>query len=365
LRLLALLLDYSADQEVILRQLAGETLREYRHSGVVQKTAVAMTAAQTTQDIAETLLENSTAGQGQAVIDRYGHVLCSRGCLADSTVLPLSFLINNASRVLLDTEGTWGWLSLLAAPLGKDSSHWLVLVSDTTPFTSVEYQQVSTVAAIASAALDGLHQREITGNLLRYFPRSIAQDILNNTDNTLGREYTATILFADICNFTPTTRALGARATVALLNQYFEEMVLVVRKHRGFVDKFLGDGLLAVFGIPAQPHHAEDALETARDMLEVISHIPLPQPLTIRTGISTGSVISGNIGSFDRLDYTVIGNPVNDAAKLLDISRRTGDRLLLTDETWKHLPHELQQQCYIVMEQWGDSRVYGWQEKIE
>jgi adenylate cyclase len=142
------------------------------------------------------------------------------------------------------------------------------------------------------------------------------------------------VLFLDIRGFTAMTRARAADQTVALLNDFFAEMVDIVDRHNGIINKFLGDGFLALFGAPlddaqAAPH----ALAAARDMLDAVDAWNRNRPdrtLRVGIGIHIGQAVTGTVGSPQRKEYTVIGDTVNLAARLEQLTKETGARLLVS-----------------------------------
>ncbi|HEY6981763.1 adenylate/guanylate cyclase domain-containing protein [Reyranella sp.] len=143
------------------------------------------------------------------------------------------------------------------------------------------------------------------------------------------------VLFLDIRGFTAMSRARSAGETVALLNDFFAGMVAIVDRHGGIVNKFLGDGFLAVFGAPlADPQAAAHALAAGRDMLAAVDEWNRARPaqaLRVGIGIHAGEAVTGTVGSAQRKEYTVIGDTVNLAARLEQLTKDTGARLLVSD----------------------------------
>jgi adenylate cyclase len=154
-----------------------------------------------------------------------------------------------------------------------------------------------------------------------------------------GEARTVTLLFADIRGFTTIAERLPAEAVVDLLNAALSRLSDAVFAHHGTLDKFTGDGLMAIFGAPvAQPDDAARAVAAGLAMLEAIRDLDAQQPagaprLAIGVGIHTGEAIVGNIGSARRLDYTAIGDAVNLASRVEGLTKELGAPLLLSRAT--------------------------------
>ena len=146
---------------------------------------------------------------------------------------------------------------------------------------------------------------------------------------------TVCVLFLDIRGFTAMTRTRTADETVTLLNDFFAEMIEIVDRHNGFINKFLGDGFLALFGAAlADPAAASNALAAGRNMLLAVDAWNDRHPrrqLRVGIGIHVGEAITGSIGSPRRKEYTAIGDTVNLAARLEQLTKETGARLLLSE----------------------------------
>jgi class 3 adenylate cyclase/ActR/RegA family two-component response regulator len=170
----------------------------------------------------------------------------------------------------------------------------------------------------------------------------VARNWLAAPDEHLGGELRdATILFADVRGFTSLAETLGAYAVVDFLNRYFAYMADVISAEGGTIDKFIGDGIMALFGIPTS--HGDDAdraVGAARNMLRALALLndqPGFPTLKIGIGIATGPVIAGRIGSPDRMNHTVIGNAANFAARIEGACKTYGCPILVSDETMKRL----------------------------
>ncbi len=150
----------------------------------------------------------------------------------------------------------------------------------------------------------------------------------------------ATILFSDIRGFTTLTEQLGPQETVHLLNEYFEIMVECISREGGILDKFIGDAIMAGFGIPQATGDDEDrALRAALSMIDKLSRWNQERiergkpPIDIGVGLNTDGVISGNIGSRKRMDYTMIGDGVNLAARLESACKQYRSHILISEFT--------------------------------
>jgi adenylate cyclase len=159
----------------------------------------------------------------------------------------------------------------------------------------------------------------------------------------VGERKDVTILFSDIRGYTTLTENLGAAEVVSLLNQYFETMVEAVFNHEGTLDKFIGDALMAVFGapLPLTENHAWKAVQAALEMRRRLEEFNLrriiqAQPqIHIGIGLSSGEVVSGNIGSHKRMDYTVIGDGVNLSSRLETVTKEYGCDIILSEFTYQ------------------------------
>jgi adenylate cyclase len=148
-----------------------------------------------------------------------------------------------------------------------------------------------------------------------------------------GKEREVTVMFVDVRDFTPFAERSSARETVAFLNDFFECVVPVVHRHGGHANKFLGDGLLCVFGAPERmPDHADRALACAREVVERLAD-RFGDEVRVGIGLNSGPVAVGSVGGGGRLEFAVIGDPVNVAARVEATTRETGDSILLTEAT--------------------------------
>jgi adenylate cyclase len=181
--------------------------------------------------------------------------------------------------------------------------------------------------------------------MARYMDPSIADQVLTGNGELLGgTNVQATVLFSDIKDFTPLTEALGPQATVALLNEYFTIMVDIIQRQGGMLDKYIGDAIMAIFGVPIPHDDDEDrAVRSGISMLQELQQwnqqrvAEGKRPVDMRIGVSTDMVLSGNIGSPKRMDYTVMGDGVNLASRLESASKQYNTRFLISEQTQRRL----------------------------
>jgi adenylate cyclase len=209
------------------------------------------------------------------------------------------------------------------------------------PLTSAEQETLGTMIMMEDIS----SEKRMKSTMSRYMDPGIADQLLKGGDDFLGGASTnATILFSDIRGFTTLTEELGAQGTVALLNEYFTLMVECISKEEGMLDKFIGDAIMAAFGIPVAHDDDEDrAVRTGISMIrEMFSwnkeRISKGQkPIDMGLGINTDIVVSGNIGSPKRMDYTMIGDGVNLAARLESACKQYSARIIISSNTLNKL----------------------------
>lgn len=195
-------------------------------------------------------------------------------------------------------------------------------------------------------------RRELRARFGLHVGRRTAELILAQDPGQTGTEQQITVMFCDIRNFTARCSVTPADEIVPLLNQFLTVMVETVEdRHEGVVNKFLGDGFMALFGLgdpeAERGAHSESAVRAGLDMIaqlktlnEALSADDLPE-LGIGIGIHTGKAIVGSVGSTNRLEYTAIGDTVNLASRVEGLTKRVGRSLLVTADTAQYLPADL------------------------
>jgi class 3 adenylate cyclase len=179
-------------------------------------------------------------------------------------------------------------------------------------------------------AVAGLEERERLREAFGvYVDPDVAERVLAEGVALEGEEVEVSVLFLDVRGFTQLAETAGAREVVGRLNTLFDAVVPCIVKHGGHANKFIGDGLLAVFGAPdRRPDHADRALAAALDIVEHVRG----SDLEIGIGANSGEVIAGSVGGGSRYEFTVIGDPVNVASRVEEATKVTGDAVLVTEE---------------------------------
>lgn len=191
------------------------------------------------------------------------------------------------------------------------------------------------LAASFNAMVAGLAERERMREAFGAFvdPQVVEQVIAAGTTELGGEEVEVSVLFLDIRGFTALAERLDAAEVVRRLNVFYGHVVPVLERHGGHANKFIGDGLLGVFGAPQRfADHADRAVLAALDIVGVV-RAAYGDALRIGVGVNSGPVLAGTIGGGGHVEFTVIGDAVNTAARVEDVTRLTGDDVLITEAT--------------------------------
>jgi adenylate cyclase len=193
--------------------------------------------------------------------------------------------------------------------------------------------EIGRLQAGFNAMVGGLREREALRDLYgRQVGLDVAREALEGGWELGGRRREVSALFVDVVGSTTLAEREAPERVVALLNEFFATVVGVVDRHGGLVNKFEGDAALCVFGAPVeQPDHAARALATARELREALDVLDGGSEAAI--GVASGTVVAGYIGAETRFEYTVIGDPVNESARLTEVAKRHEQRLLASGET--------------------------------
>lgn len=229
-------------------------------------------------------------------------------------------LLPFAATLLLQGGGVMPWLSLAAA--------------------------MAVTAAVTVAwrfAVSDRDRRLIAKLFSLYLPPVIVERMVaeGHMPELGGEEREVTVLFSDIAGFTAISEACDPATLVQGLNTYFSTMTDIIEAHGGFVDKYIGDAIVAVFGAPVdEPRHAEQAMRAALQMRDALLAEPdrfslAGLPLKTRIGLNTGRVLIGNIGSPRRFNYTAMGDAVNLASRLEGANKAYGTSILVSEDTMR------------------------------
>lgn len=206
---------------------------------------------------------------------------------------------------------------------------------------------ISTIFAYTHKYFIETKNKEKVQNAMgKYMSKDVMKRVIENIDNLGlgGKRATVTVLFSDIRGFTTISEKLSAQQVSEILNEYFSEMEPIITKYNGIINKFIGDAIMAVFGEPIQDeNHAENAVKCAYEMLKKVEYLHKKwvnegkPEIEIGIGINTGEVFVGNIGSNNRMEYTVIGDTVNLASRLESYNKTYKTKMLISAATYKHV----------------------------
>jgi adenylate cyclase len=214
-------------------------------------------------------------------------------------------------------------------------------------------------------------RKQMMGMFERYVSPAVASQIWQRRDEFVlaGEERVATVLFTDIRSFTAESAGKPSREVLRWLNEYFTAMDEVITREGGFLNKFIGDGLMILFGVPLSQGEKEDAcaaLRCAQAMLERLDEINTrltldgkAAPIHIGIGIHTGKLTCGNVGSKNRVEYSVIGETVNLASRLESLTKDLHVPIVMSAETEK-----LIRGCPACIHELGEHNVRGFDEPL-
>jgi adenylate cyclase len=223
--------------------------------------------------------------------------------------------------------------------------------------TSDEFGELSSAF---NQMVDGLAERERLREAFgTYLDEEVAAHILSEDYDPQGREVEVSLVFCDVRDFTTAAAEAEAPEIVARLNELFECIVPIVANHRGHIDQFIGDAVLAVFGAPDRiPKHADRAVQCAVELARTINS-RRPGDFEVGVGVNSGTVVAGSIGGAGRLSFSVIGDAVNLCSRVEAATRDTGDPVLITGDTRAQLSETIE------VESRGEREIRGYDRRIE
>lgn len=194
--------------------------------------------------------------------------------------------------------------------------------------------------------LENKSKEKVKNAMGKYMSEDVMKRIVQNIDNLGlgGKKSVVTVLFSDIRGFTAMSEQMSAEQVSEFLNEYFTEMEPIVTQYNGVINKFIGDAVMAIFGEPIQDkNHAQNAVKCAYAMLEKVKELQKKwasenkPKIEIGIGINTGEVFVGNIGSINRMEYTVIGDTVNLASRLESYNKTYKTKMLISSSTYEEV----------------------------
>jgi adenylate cyclase len=199
--------------------------------------------------------------------------------------------------------------------------------------------------------VEGREKRRVKALFVRYVSKEVFNQLL--ADPALarlgGRRRDMTVLFSDIRGFTAVFEKGTPEAVVSQLNQYFTEMVDVLFRHQGTLDKFVGDMVMGLFGAPVDDvYHADHAVAAAKEMVSALDRLNAGwardgrPTLEMGIGINSGEMIAGNIGAMTIMSYTVVGDAVNLGSRIESLNKEYGTRILISQATKDRLTTEVE-----------------------
>jgi len=205
------------------------------------------------------------------------------------------------------------------------------------PLISIEDKKLGEMIMIEDIS----SEKRMKSTMSRYMDPGLADQLMDGGDEILGgKSMEATVLFSDVRSFTTITESLGAQGTVQMLNEYFTIMVDIITGEGGMLDKFIGDAIMAAFGVPIPHDDDEDravraAIAMITDLWEwnKVREARGEAPIDHGVGLNTGMIVSGNIGSPKRMDFTMIGDGVNLSARLESACKQYSARILISEFT--------------------------------
>ena len=192
--------------------------------------------------------------------------------------------------------------------------------------------------------LENRSKEKVKSAMGKYMSEDVMKRVIMNIDNLGlgGKKAVVTVLFADIRGFTSMSETMSAQQVSEILNEYFTEMEPIISKYNGIINKFIGDAVMAIFGEPIQDkNHALNAVKCGYEMLLKVKELQKKwaeegkPKIEIGVGINTGEVFVGNIGSVNRMEYTVIGDTVNLASRLESYNKVYKTKMLISSSTYE------------------------------
>ena len=241
-----------------------------------------------------------------------------------------------------------------------------IVVNVITPIVMIIVTMI--LAYIHRYLIENQNKKKVENLLGKYMSEDVMKTVIGNIDNLGlgGKKSVVSVLFSDIRGFTSLSERMSAEEVTELLNEYFTAMEPIVRKYNGIINKFIGDAIMAIFGEPIKDdNHPENAVLCGYEMLLKVKELSEKwkkegkNEIQIGIGINTGDVFVGNIGSVNRMEYTVIGDTVNLASRLESYNKVYHTNILISSQTFEYVKNK------IVANRIPDVEIRGKQERID
>ncbi|NQU08528.1 MAG: GAF domain-containing protein, partial [Candidatus Abyssubacteria bacterium] len=250
-------------------------------------------------------------------------------------------------------------LSIMCVPLKLEDRVLGVIYLDSriaeNAFDESDQELFSAFASLSAIAIESArlfqrlqYEEKVRTTMSRSLPVPVVEMLMKNPEDWIpgGTLQKVTVMFSDIRGFTAMSAQMTPNETMDMLNEYFDEMSKIIFAHQGTIDKFMGDAIMAIFGAPfSYGDDADRAVMTAIAMIRKVRALNEcaeergRRAFDIGIGINTGTAIAGNVGSLDRMDYTVIGDMVNTAFRLTSAAGR--NEILISKETFENIQIEI------------------------
>ena len=354
-------IDYRGPPETIANYPYSRVLRgKVPDSAFRGKTVIVGATAPSLQDLHATsttkdeLMSGPEIQANAAWTAMHGFPLSSSNAVVDLLLIlllaaaPAAATLRMKALPALLVAVALGFLYAAGAQVAFDRGSVLPLVYPLLALT------LSALGALAvNYVINAFERQHVHDTFARFVPAAVVGEVLARTDEDLrlgGVRRETTILFSDLRGFTTFSEELPPDTVIEVLNRYLGEMSDAIMDHGGTLVAFMGDGIMAVFGAPLeQPDHADRAVAAAREMLEVrlprfnvwMEEVGMDRGFDMGVGLNTGMVMSGQVGSERRVEYTAIGDTTNTAARLEGMTKGTGHQIFIADSTRRALQREV------------------------
>ncbi len=250
--------------------------------------------------------------------------------VACTSYLALYYLFLGPSLEASSVQTAWGWAAW-------ERCFWLALIGGSATFATVHVRKIAMAHSVQT-----MRRAWVVQEMSRFMPAEASSVALSGMARTgFVDRRRVTVLFCDLRDFTGLCEREAPDRVIAFLNEFYARACTAVQAEGGQVNKFLGDGLLALFDEAGQSHHPDAAVRAARELVNIAADLrergEIWEQLSVAVGIDTGHVVVGTVGGNDRLELTAIGSPVNRAARLQAVARFAPRRVIISESCAKLL----------------------------